>query len=117
MKIMVVEDDALLAEHVCQLLREAGFEPVGPFATAASALEEARRLDAAGAVIDYDLGSEASGAEVARLLCALDLPVLFVTGVPRATIPTELRACSFLAKPFSEQDFERMALAVFTARS
>ncbi len=116
MKIIVVEDDALLAEHICQLLRETGFEPVGPFATAASALETARRLDAVGAVIDYNLGPDASGAEVARLFCALDLPVLFVTGVSKAEIPRELQACSFLSKPFGEKDFERMAGAVFAAR-
>lgn len=81
-RILVVEDEPLLAIEVEQTLRAAGSEVLGPAGTLAEALRlvgegDGGRLDAA--VLDVNLGGQAA-FPVADLLVRRGVPVVFATG-------------------------------------
>ena len=61
-RILVVEDDYLVAQSLCALLEEAGATIVGPFGWADEALKfvEAHRDAFDSAVLDVDLHGEKS---------------------------------------------------------
>ena len=84
--MLVVEDEALLAETLCDLLLGAGCQPVGPAANVAIALSlvETSRIDAA--ILDVRLMDEMSYA-VAYALRARGIPLMFLTASERRHLP------------------------------
>jgi DNA-binding response OmpR family regulator len=97
-RVLVVEDDALQAEHVSDLLVEEGMEPIGPASTSEAALG---LLDTSGvdaAILDIRLRNGLC-FEVARALTARRIPFLFLTGSAQEVLPTEFRTVPLLLKP------------------
>ena len=98
-KIMVVEDEYLVADDLAALLREAHAEVIGP----ASSLPKAIRLAADteqidAAVLDIDLG----GVNVFPLVDELRgrrVPILFLTGYPESNIPPDYDGIDRCRKP------------------
>ena len=78
-KILVVEDEIIIAMDLADILRDAGAEVVGP----ALAVPEALRLidsnEVSLAVLDVQLGTDNSKS-VAHRLAAADIPYVFHTG-------------------------------------
>lgn len=79
LRVLVVEDVAVLAWRVCDILAEAGAEVVGPVpdVSRALALLDGREVDAA--VLDMNLGGE-TAEPIADVLAARGVPFLFLTG-------------------------------------
>lgn len=81
--ILVVDDEALVAQLIEETLEEAGFQVIVAlsFAEAILALESAP-ADLAGLVTDVNLGKETSGWDLARRARELipAIPVVYVTG-------------------------------------
>ena len=98
-RVLVVEDEALLAETLCDLLLGAGCEPVGPAANVAIALSliETSRIDAA--ILDVRLMDEMSFA-VAYALRARGIPLMFLTATERRHLPVDLSDEVLIEKPF-----------------
>jgi CheY-like chemotaxis protein len=98
-RVLVVEDETLLAETLCDLLRGAGCEPVGPAANVAIALRliETSRIDAA--ILDVRLMDEMSFA-VAYALRARGIPLMFLTAYRRCHLPVDLSDEILIEKPF-----------------
>ena len=107
-RILVVEDQILIATMIDAELRELGFAVVGPAYTLEQAHKLAcrNRLDAA--VLAYELNS-ASTADLARALKRRACPVLFISALEFDRIPSDLQECEWLTKPFSH---EELALAM-----
>lgn len=80
-RILVVEDDYLVAQSLCALLEEAGATIVGPFGWADEALKfvEAHRDAFDSAVLDVDLHGEKS-YPIADWLAGRDVRFVFTTG-------------------------------------
>jgi len=79
-RVLIVEDDILIALDVEQSLLEAGFDVCGVASSEAEALELAERLRPDMAVVDITLGP-GDGRVVARTLSgAYATKVLFATG-------------------------------------
>ena len=99
-RVLVVEDESLLAETLCDLMQEAGCEIVGPAATVAAALRriEAVRIDVA--LLDIRLKRETS-FPVARALRARGIPFLFLTSYQQSQLPDDLGDALVVEKPFS----------------
>jgi CheY-like chemotaxis protein len=98
-RVLVVEDETLLAETLCDLLLGAGCEPVGPAADVAVALRliEKSRIDAA--ILDVRLMDEMSFS-VAYALRARGIPLVFLTAYQRRDLPVDLCDEILIEKPF-----------------
>lgn len=112
-RILVVEDEPLVAFDNEHLLGEAGYEVVSTVDNLADALEvlEAEPLDLI--LSDVTLRGEGDGIDLARAAASRDVPVLFVTG----NCPVEARTLSIgcLAKPYSDRTL-KAALDALDAR-
>ena len=98
-RILVVEDDYLVATWLTGMLRDWGCEVVGPAPTVAEALALASKGGFDGAILDVNLRGEHSGP-VAELLESHGVPFFFLTGYGSpALLPEELRDRHKLFKP------------------
>jgi CheY-like chemotaxis protein len=100
-RILIVEDEALVAFDNENMLQDAGYQVVATvdsFADAAAVIE-AEALDLV--LTDISLRGEGNGLDVARAAGAKDIPVLFVTG--NCTAEAQSLALGCLAKPYSER--------------
>jgi AmiR/NasT family two-component response regulator len=82
MRVLVAEDDPLIALGLCERLRSLGHEPIGPAADGAEAIELARTSLPELYLFDIEMPG-LDGLEAATQLAALGLrrPVVVVTGV------------------------------------
>lgn len=101
LRILVVEDDALLGSELAMTLQEAGYATLGPVRTLLDARKLLAKERVDGAVLDLNLGPEGArdGAVLADLLCDMNVPFLFLTGHPREAIDSHLRAFPHVSKP------------------
>ena len=102
-RILVVEDEALVAMLVEDALIDAGFAVIGPARSVSQALEllKAEPLDAA--VLDLNLGGENS-VSVADALAARGIPFLVATGYGAAGLPAHPKHIPVLPKPYDPAD-------------
>jgi DNA-binding LytR/AlgR family response regulator len=116
LRVLLVEDNYLVAEHLRGVLSDHGCEVVGPAPRVESGLDLLRddgKLD--GAVLDINLNGEFC-FPIAKALETLSVPFLFLTGYDdRAIIPSEFQAVPFLGKPVDEAELVAVANRVFHA--
>jgi CheY-like chemotaxis protein len=91
-RVLVLEDEALIALDLEAMLLDAGWSVMGPAGT----LDRARALLARRApmlaCLDLNLGRETSH-DLARDLLAQGVPVVFVSGRDARALPEDLRRC------------------------
>lgn len=106
-RILVVEDEALIALMIEEMLEGFGLEPVGPAASAAdaAALIAAGGLD--GAVIDLMLGGTRHGLTLAETLDREAIPFVVVTGFGADYTERLLPGRPVLTKPFTAAALRR----------
>jgi DNA-binding response OmpR family regulator len=109
-RVLIVEDEWMIAELLEMALEDNGYEVAGPTATVsqAMAMVMAGGLDAA--VLDVSLDREPS-FPIAKALDDGGVPYLFMTGYAEADMPAEFRTRTILHKPFTP---EVLALSVST---
>jgi CheY-like chemotaxis protein len=115
-RILVVEDEFLLACTLEEELRERGYEVVGPYGSLEDAAKAARREAFDAAVLDVNL----SGTMVYPLadeLTERGVPVVFLSGYGFGIIPPRLARHPQLAKPSDPELLDRaLRRALATAR-
>ncbi len=113
LRVLVVEDNFLLAEVTKDLLEHGGCTVVRPTGWVESALKLARVEALDGAILDINLHGEPSFA-VAEVLFARGIPFMFVTGYDDVTImPATLRWARRLSKPVTDQQLLAVAAELF----
>ena len=108
-RVLVVEDEMVLALDIEEGLEGAGATVVGPVPSLADAgllLALARRLDAA--VLDVNLGGE-TVYPLADALVAAGIPIVFASGYSETELPARFVGVSHLEKPV---DVGALTLAV-----
>ncbi|HEV7276523.1 MAG TPA: response regulator [Devosiaceae bacterium] len=98
-RVLVVEDEYLLADELQTELENAGavvIGPVGRLAEAATLIEENGQLD--GAILDANLGGEMV-FPAADLLLERGVPIIFATGYDASVIPSRFSAVARCEKP------------------
>jgi CheY-like chemotaxis protein len=102
-RILIVEDEALVAMLVEDALLDAGAEVIGPVATVAEAMAllETAPLDAA--VLDLNLAGETS-TPVADALATRGVPFVVATGYGAEGLPPGHSAVPVLAKPYDPDE-------------
>lgn len=108
MRVIVVEDDALIALDIAGLVEELGHEVVGAAADAQEAYDVAKAHRPDLAVVDIRLAGAADGGELARCLYrSLGVRSLFVSGsitdAFRAAM-AEIDPVGFLGKPITRRN-------------
>jgi len=102
-RILVVEDEALIAMLLEDMLAGLGFVVVGPIARLAPALTAARRRKLDGAVLDVNLNGEAA-LPVADALERRGIPFLFVSGYGEIGGDQRFARRPLVRKPFKTQE-------------
>jgi CheY-like chemotaxis protein len=98
-RILVVEDETLIAMVMVDFLRDQGAWVIGPVSTVDSAMDaiaSSSKID--GAFLDINLNGEASYF-VADLLSERGIPFIFVTGYRENDIPARYKAIKRCEKP------------------
>jgi DNA-binding response OmpR family regulator len=104
-RILVVEDEWLIADELENMLGALGYEIMGPVPRGADALALLADGVADAAVLDISLDGHYSFPVAAELI-RRKIPFLFLSGYTRSDIPAEFRHAPLLAKPVS---LERLA--------
>ena len=78
-RILVIEDEPLIAMLLVDWLRELGYDPIGPASTVAKALDLIVGSAPDAAIVDVSLNGE-SCHPVAEALRERDIPFVFATG-------------------------------------
>ena len=117
LRILVVEDNALLAMTVDSILQNAGAEVAGPVGTLSEAEQVAAGEPLSGALLDIKLNSDEIWS-VARILLDRGVPFIFCSGhFDRDSLPREWSTFPILTKPArARQIVERLA-GVIRAKS
>jgi DNA-binding NarL/FixJ family response regulator len=100
MRVLIAEDEALVALELEELLLDEGFEIVGRAADAVQAIELGRRHRPDVALLDLNLADELTGPRIAKTLVHERLAtVVFVTGQANV-LPSDLHgAFGVIEKP------------------
>src|SRR4030095_5351445 len=118
-RILVVEDEALVAENLRRCLHDLGYDVAGIADTASEAVGLAREHKPDLVLSDIQIRGRDDGTVVARTLSReLDVPVVFLTAhADDATIQRARQTGPFgsAVKPYSERDL-RIAIEVALER-
>ena len=109
-RVLVVEDEALIAVMVEDMLLEMGSEVVGPAATIEGALALARQEPLDAAVLDVNVRGERIDP-VAEALMARGVPVLFATGYGEVRLASGMPV-TVIDKPYTQEKLAHGLAAV-----
>lgn len=110
-RVLVAEDEFVIALEVGEALRRAGFEVVGPAATAGEAERLAAEEPLDAAVLDLEL-RDGTAVAAADALAGRGIPFVFLSGYGAEVLPGHLRGRAVLDKPFA---VERLPAALAEA--
>ncbi len=106
LKVLVVEDEMLIACEMEATLEDLGCEVVGPFARISHALEALEAITVDAAVLDVNVRGEMI-FPVAEKLKALGVPMVFCTGyADLPDVPEPLQNQVRLSKPCAAASIE-----------
>jgi CheY-like chemotaxis protein len=104
-RVLVVEDEAMIALLVEDMVLEFGSQVIGPVAKIEDALKLAREAEIDTAILDVNLGGTVI-FPVAEALEERGIGFIFATGYGSSPRPRRLREHATLPKPFS---YEKLA--------
>jgi CheY-like chemotaxis protein len=101
-RLLVIEDEPLIALDIIASLEEAGAQPVPAVGTKDKALKTIEEGEFDGVLLDANLHNEGV-EEIAAMLARKGVPFLFVTGYGREGLPQTFRQAKCLTKPFNDE--------------
>lgn len=108
-RILVVEDEMIVAWLLEDMLADLGYEPIGPAARVDQALAMINEEAIDAAVLDVNLNGQTS-YPVADALTIRGVPFVFSTGYDNARLLSNYRSFRVLQKPYQQAEL-RNALA------
>ncbi|CAO4150438.1 DNA-binding response OmpR family regulator [Methylorubrum thiocyanatum] len=99
-RVLVVEDEYLIAMQVKEWLEAAGADVVGPVPSVEQALDLIEDDDVDAAILDINLGGKTTVYPVADRLAALGVPYLFATADVKVSDADAYRYRPRTEKPF-----------------
>lgn len=111
LRILVVEDEFLVAMELTLQIEDLG----GTVTASVGTIEEARQQakeDLDGVLLDVQLGDDKS-YQLAEDLMAAGTPFILTTGFDKTLLPDSLRDSPRLSKPFSATALKHLATEVF----
>jgi len=111
LRLLILEDEALIAMLLADLAEELGAVVVACVGTVEDALKAAQLGGVDAALLDVNLSGEGSGTLVADYLVSVGVPFAFVTGYG-ATSRTAKYCAPILRKPFTDQQFQQVLMTL-----
>lgn len=106
-RVLVCDDNLLMADVVAEFLRDCSLEAVGPVGDLESAVRMARERALDGAILDINLKGQPC-FPICAILSARRIPFIFLTGYPEAAIPIEYRGVPVITKPFEPTEMKEV---------
>ena len=106
-RVLVVEDEPLIALDQVANLEDIGAHVVGPCGTIAEALNAIRTTSIDVGLLDANLGGKAVN-EIAAELTQQNIPFAFVTGYGRESLPRSFQTAPLLRKPCTREALQAM---------
>ena len=100
-RVLVVEDESLVAMLLETILEDMGCTPVGPAATVDDGLKMANDEQLDAALLDVNVAGK-QVFPIAEALRARGVPFVFSTGYGEGGLPDEWRGQATIQKPFTE---------------
>ncbi len=97
-RVLIVEDNPLIGLDIAALIRDAGCQVVGPFASASSAVQAVGEGGLDAAILGVDLNGE-KAFSVAEALQLAGVPFVWLTGYSPGVVPEQFRDRPILSKP------------------
>ncbi|MDK2761421.1 MAG: response regulator [Sphingopyxis sp.] len=101
-RILIIEDEPIIAMDIEMIVRELGHEVVGVATTHREAVEEAHKHQPGLVLADIQLADNSSGIEaVQEILTDVSVPVIFITAFPERLLTGDRPEPAFLlTKPY-----------------
>jgi len=116
-RILVAEDEAIIAIELQRILEDFGCEVIGPLSSVDEVLHNAERGGFDGALLDVNL----RGRQIFEILPKLDklrLKLIITSGYNDVTLfPPAFRSLPRIAKPFDEKELRRICETIFAKRA
>jgi PAS domain S-box-containing protein len=106
-RVLLVEDETLVAMMMAELLQDIGFDVVGPFGSVAEGISGMERQPIDAAVLDVNLRGEMV-YELADKLMGHGVPIVFVTGYGADSVDRRFSAYPILQKPVDSAALQRV---------
>lgn len=119
-RVMIVEDEPLIAMQLEELVAELGHSVVATAATRTEAVEAFKRTSPSLLMVDIQLADSSSGIDaVEEILQIASVPVIFITAYPERLLTGERPEPTYLVtKPFQEETVRTtISQALFFAAS
>jgi len=113
-RVLIVEDEFLVAMLLEDLLTEMGHQVIGTFAQVDEAMKFANQADVNFAILDINLAG-ATSFPVAEILRRRGIPFLFASGYGSTGLTSTFENELTLQKPYDPAELER-AIAEASAR-
>lgn len=114
-RILIVEDESIIAMDIAMQLCNLGYEPLGPARTGEQAIEMVERLRPQLVLMDINLATQMDGITVAqKIRTQFDIPCLFLSAFTGEDIQARAKLtdpAGYLAKPFTELELRTVMAA------
>jgi len=104
-RILVVEDEAIVADMLESFLAELGAVVVGPAGTVARGMALAREESIDAAILDVNIRDE-NVVPVAALLRERNIPIVFATGYGDEVTEIDAGGATIIGKPYTKEHVE-----------
>lgn len=117
-KILVVEDEIVIADDICDILSDLGYEALEPVINYTEALEAIETFTPDLAILDIQLAGSKDGIDLAwKIKEDYDLPYIFLTSnADPSTVERAKKVVppAYLVKPFNKDDlYTSIELAIY----
>ncbi len=109
-RVLLVEDEALVAMMIQECLSEFGFVVIGPVSSKADAIMAAKTGDFDAAILDINLGNDPIYS-VAEILAGRGVPFVFVTGYDAESVDRRFGEIPLLQKPIERDMLRKIFVA------
>jgi two-component system response regulator LytT len=107
-KILVVEDEMIIADHICDTLESLGYNVLEPVISFTEALESIKKEEPDMAILDINLSGKKTGIDLAKVIREkYDFPFIFLSSNSDSetiNLAKEVNPPAYLVKPFTKND-------------
>ncbi len=112
-RVLIIEDEAMVALFLEDTLAEIGCEVAGHASHFEDAMEKARSLSFDVAILDVNLNGRQT-LPIAEAMVERGSPFVFATGYASTSLPPALRHVPIVPKPFEQRELESALLKAFS---